>query len=102
MQIVKIPLSIYTSITGVFLISLLTPIDQCGLAAEVARKVALGGRFEALLADRVRLRLNESGFSVYAHRVVPPNDGGIALGQVAVAASQIREQEACVSAFQAS
>jgi len=54
MQVVKILLPIDAAITGGFLISLLTTIDQRGLAAEVARQVALGGRFEALLADRVR------------------------------------------------
>ena len=65
--------------------------------------VLTGGCFQnALLTDRVRSRLLESGFSVYAHRAVPPNDGGIALGQVAIAASQVKEQEACVSAFQES
>jgi len=52
--------------------------------------VLSGGCFQnALLTDRVRRRLLESGFSVYTHRRVPPGDGGIALGQVAVAARQV-------------
>jgi hydrogenase maturation protein HypF len=66
------------------------------LAVAVARRcgcsqiVLSGGCFQnALLSDRVRRRLLESGFSVYTHRRVPPGDGGIALGQVAVAAWQI-------------
>ncbi len=66
------------------------------LAVAVARRsgcsrvVLSGGCFQnALLTDRVRGRLLESGFSVYTHRRVPPGDGGIALGQVAVAARQL-------------
>jgi hydrogenase maturation protein HypF len=46
-----------------------------------------GGCFQnALLAERVRARLRVAGFSVFTHRQVPPGDGGIALGQVFVAA----------------
>jgi hydrogenase maturation protein HypF len=29
--------------------------------------------------------LEDSGFKVYLHRKVPPNDGGISLGQAAIA-----------------
>jgi len=63
------------------------------MSAAVARRcgckqVALsGGCFQhALLAARVRARLLESGFLVYTHHRVPPGDGGIALGQLFVAA----------------
>jgi hydrogenase maturation protein HypF len=66
------------------------------LAVAVARRsgcsqlVLSGGCFQnALLTDRVRRRLLESGFGVYTHRRVPPGDGGIALGQVAVATRQM-------------
>jgi hydrogenase maturation protein HypF len=54
------------------------------------KRVALsGGCFQnALLTERVRSRLLESGFAVYTHRKVPPGDGGIALGQLYVAAMQ--------------
>jgi hydrogenase maturation protein HypF len=47
-----------------------------------------GGCFQnALLLELTVARLRESGFRPYWHQRVPPNDGGIALGQ-AVAAGQ--------------
>jgi hydrogenase maturation protein HypF len=43
-----------------------------------------GGCFQNLyLAEQTILRLRESGFQPLWHRFVPPNDGGIALGQMA-------------------
>jgi len=55
-------------------------------------KVVLsGGCFQnALLTRRVRGRLTDAGFAVYTHAQVPPNDGGIALGQAAIAARWLR------------
>jgi hydrogenase maturation protein HypF len=45
--------------------------------------VLSGGCFQnALLTQRVQSRLAEAGFHVFAHRQVPPGDGGIPLGQV--------------------
>jgi hydrogenase maturation protein HypF len=55
---------------------------ETGLSA-----VALsGGVFQnTLLLEEAFRRLEERGFSVLIHQLVPPNDGGIPLGQVAAA-----------------
>jgi len=51
--------------------------------------VLSGGSFQnAILTEELIRSLTAAGFNVYSHRLVPPNDGGIALGQ-ALAASAI-------------
>ena len=54
------------------------------------REVVLtGGCFQnAHLSHGLRRELSQAGFRVYSHRQVPPGDGGIALGQLAVAAQR--------------
>lgn len=50
------------------------------------RVVLSGGCFQnALLLERSVALLEEAGFEPYWHHQVPPNDGGISLGQLAIA-----------------
>ncbi len=54
------------------------PVDRVGLT---------GGVFQnALLAELAVAQLSEEGIEVLTHRLVPPNDGGLSLGQAVVAA----------------
>jgi hydrogenase maturation protein HypF len=56
-------------------------------------KVALSGGVlfqNRLLFERVSAGLRERGFAVLAHRRVPANDGGPALGQAAAALARLR------------
>ena len=60
--------------------------------ADLDRVVLSGGVFQnALLLQELSRTLAAAGFSVYTQRLVPPNDGGIALGQAVVAGTLLSE-----------
>jgi hydrogenase maturation protein HypF len=71
--------------------------DLIGQAAErvgVRQVVLTGGCFQnVLLADLARARLESAGFVTLTHREIPPNDGGLALGQAVIAATQLGQRE---------
>ncbi len=55
----------------------------------ISEVVLSGGVFlNALLTVEVVDRLNADGFQVYRHQQVPPNDGGLSLGQLAIASAR--------------
>jgi hydrogenase maturation protein HypF len=73
--------------------------EMAAAAAEIAgetgiRTAALsGGCFQNLLLTRLTAeKLKKRGFCVLLHSQIPPNDGGIALGQAAAAAFRIHKQ----------
>jgi hydrogenase maturation protein HypF len=62
--------------------------DRLRQATGLGVVVLSGGVFlNALLSAEVSARLESAGFRVYRHLLVPPNDGGLSLGQLAVAAA---------------
>lgn len=57
------------------------------------RVVLSGGVFQnRLLTEELWQCLERERFQTFTHRLVPPNDGGLALGQAAIAARIIRER----------
>jgi hydrogenase maturation protein HypF len=79
------------------------------IVVDVARranqqKVLLtGGCFQnRYLTERTVNYLNEAGLSVYWHQRVPPNDGGISLGQVMAVRHAMEVETPCVLQYQAS
>jgi hydrogenase maturation protein HypF len=47
-----------------------------------------GAMVNRYLGARLPARLRENGFTVHTHSLLPPNDGGVAVGQMVVAAAR--------------
>lgn len=63
---------------------------KCGLE----RVVLSGGCFQnKRLTEMIIFRLEVVGFKVYWHQSVPPNDGGLSLGQIVIAGSKNKKDE---------
>ena len=69
------------------------------VAEQLRRRVGLnrvclsGGCFQnAYLAEHLEEKLQENGFQVFTHTVVPPGDGGLSLGQAMIAAHRLQQQ----------
>jgi hydrogenase maturation protein HypF len=66
--------------------------DMCGKLREATdnnRVVLSGGSFQnKLLTNGIYSMLAADGFEVFIHRLVPPNDGGLALGQAVIAGNK--------------
>jgi hydrogenase maturation protein HypF len=77
-------------IAGRFHNALVDAVLHCAHMAGLPHVALTGGCFQnRLLLERGTARLERAGFVTLLHRRVPPNDGGIALGQVAVAAAAL-------------
>lgn len=76
------------------LVKIITEVCQKINKITNLRKVVLsGGVFQNMyLLKRIVAQLEKSGFEVYTHSMVPPNDGGIALGQLVIANEIVNSQ----------
>lgn len=62
--------------------------------AGLNRAVLSGGVFQnRLLSEMIYTGLSTQGLQVFTHRLAPANDGGIALGQAAIAARQVNQSK---------
>ncbi|WP_321478169.1 carbamoyltransferase HypF [uncultured Paludibaculum sp.] len=65
-------------------------------AIGIEQVLLTGGCFQnAMLTELAATRLRDAGFRVFTHQTIPPNDGGIAAGQILAAALRRQEPSLC-------
>ena len=66
-------------------------VKKISIETGIRSVVLSGGVWQNItLLRRTLSLLQDDGFNVYIHREVPPNDGGLSLGQAAIAAVRLR------------
>jgi hydrogenase maturation protein HypF len=66
---------------------------RIGRQEQLNRVCLSGGTFQNMfLLQRAVTGLRKLGFEVFQHALVPPNDGGISLGQAVIANEILRER----------
>jgi len=101
------PLAMWRALLGDLILKTPAPVIAArfhkGLAkiiTAMAKQLAGAGMFDTvalsggcfqnkILFEETSRRLRDAGFAVLSHALVPPNDGGIALGQAAIAAARL-------------
>jgi hydrogenase maturation protein HypF len=79
---------------AIFHNSLVEAMVQVAARVGMQRVLLTGGCFQnALLVEKACARLRGAGFEVLTHRLLPPNDGAIAAGQILGA---VLERRSCV------
>ncbi len=64
-------------------------VSEMSKSTGINKVVLSGGTFQnKYILERTESVLTKQGYKVYAHNKVPSNDGGIALGQIAIAAKR--------------
>jgi hydrogenase maturation protein HypF len=70
---------------------MLAMVERCGAGTGIKKVALSGGVFQNTLLLKMSTNLlQKNGFQVLRHSQVPPNDGGISLGQAALAAAKYR------------
>ncbi|MBI5287141.1 MAG: carbamoyltransferase HypF, partial [Deltaproteobacteria bacterium] len=82
-------------ITGKFhntIAEIMSVISKMAMQETSIQRVVLSGGClqNTILLKRAVSRLEGNGFNVFTHRIVPPNDGGISLGQALIASSKVK------------
>ncbi len=90
----EIPQENTGKISACFHNSLVEIILEIAKRSKLNKVVLSGGCFQnVFLLNRTIQKLQENNFSVYRHQRIPPNDGGIAVGQIALALNHLSKEK---------